>query len=359
MNDLVSTIAIRTHGDDEGEPGPLAQPTEEPESTVSPVDTQIPTPMECKGEGESVPLIPDPPECCDGLSLILPKSADTVGITGICTAKCGNAICDSETETSYNCAVDCEEEVTATPTPDKTPPSVSGVSVSDITETTVLITWLTDEPATSQVEYGPSPGYGIATSMDERLVNSHAISLTGLEASTEYHFHVVSLDAEGNESGSNDFTFNTEPQVWADDRIGIILNELKRANMYPDELRSSHASAVPSSEDHDYVAIYLIVDHITEGYVPANVNYIVHNSILVDSHGKEYACGAGTIQNVEFTDYTHLSASAFVIEGSVVILGFKLPQDAIPKMATLGYTFRESQDEGGSVSYSIDVGLEQ
>ena len=65
--------------------------------------------VECKKEGEAIPVIPNPPECCEGLILIPPKSPDIVGITGICTAKCGNGICDSETETDYNCPQDCEE----------------------------------------------------------------------------------------------------------------------------------------------------------------------------------------------------------------------------------------------------------
>lgn len=62
----------------------------------------------CKGEGEGIPLIPEPPECCPGLTLIPPKSPQIIGITGICTAKCGNGVCDTETESSYNCPADCE-----------------------------------------------------------------------------------------------------------------------------------------------------------------------------------------------------------------------------------------------------------
>jgi len=62
----------------------------------------------CVGEGETVPVIPSPPECCSGLMLIPPKDPEIVGITGICTAKCGNGVCDTETESSYNCPADCK-----------------------------------------------------------------------------------------------------------------------------------------------------------------------------------------------------------------------------------------------------------
>ena len=61
----------------------------------------------CKGEGESIPVIASPPSCCSGLMLISPKTAGTMGSHGICTAKCGNGVCDSFSETNYNCPQDC------------------------------------------------------------------------------------------------------------------------------------------------------------------------------------------------------------------------------------------------------------
>ncbi len=61
----------------------------------------------CVGEGGTIPVIPNPPECCEGLDLIPPKEPGIVGIMGICTAKCGNGICDRETESNYNCPSDC------------------------------------------------------------------------------------------------------------------------------------------------------------------------------------------------------------------------------------------------------------
>lgn len=60
----------------------------------------------CVAEGGTIPVIAEPPECCGGLTLILPKDPNIIGISGICTAKCGNGVCD-ETESSYNCEDDC------------------------------------------------------------------------------------------------------------------------------------------------------------------------------------------------------------------------------------------------------------
>ncbi len=67
----------------------------------------------CKTEGETIPVIANPPSCCAGLALIQPKQEDLLGISGICTAKCGNGTCDAETESAYNCPQDCITTIVA------------------------------------------------------------------------------------------------------------------------------------------------------------------------------------------------------------------------------------------------------
>lgn len=93
--------------------------------------------------------------------------------------------------------------------PDVTPPTVSAVSSGTPSSSTATVTWTTDEPATSQVLYGTSTAYGSATSLDSALVTSHSQQLTGLVASTTYHFAVRSADQAGNLATSPDATFDT------------------------------------------------------------------------------------------------------------------------------------------------------
>jgi putative hemolysin len=69
----------------------------------------------CVSEGESIPVIANPPVCCSGLQLIQPKNPNIVGSAGTCTAKCGNGVCDSDTENNYNCATDCSGNGIANP----------------------------------------------------------------------------------------------------------------------------------------------------------------------------------------------------------------------------------------------------
>jgi len=68
-----------------------------------------PATKECIGEGETIPVIAEPPECCAGLELILPKETQILGIMGYCTANCGNGICDA-IESENNCPGDCVAE---------------------------------------------------------------------------------------------------------------------------------------------------------------------------------------------------------------------------------------------------------
>src|SRR3954464_7457777 len=78
---------------------------------------------------------------------------------------------------------------------DTTPPQVSNVQAEVTGPDTVVVTWATDEAATSHIELGTS-----ATSLqpgptDSTLTTSHSITLSGLTTSTTYHFRVTSVDA--------------------------------------------------------------------------------------------------------------------------------------------------------------------
>jgi glucose/arabinose dehydrogenase len=61
----------------------------------------------------------------------------------------------------------------------------------------VTITWTTDVPADSQVQYGPTTAYGSSTSLDRNLVTSHSVTINGLARKTQYFFQVLSRDGAG------------------------------------------------------------------------------------------------------------------------------------------------------------------
>ena len=80
---------------------------------------------------------------------------------------------------------------------DLTPPIITNVT-SNLRVTSAAITWTTDEPATSEVQYGTTPSLGQTAWTDLRLSTSHGILLANLTPGITYHFQVRSVDAMGN-----------------------------------------------------------------------------------------------------------------------------------------------------------------
>jgi len=88
-----------------------------------------------------------------------------------------------------------------------TPAMISGIATSNITGSGAMISWTTDKPSTSQVEWGTSASYGNSSQLDSSMVTSHAVTVGGLNADTLYHFRVKSQDDAGSLVVSSDSTF--------------------------------------------------------------------------------------------------------------------------------------------------------
>ena len=80
----------------------------------------------------------------------------------------------------------------------------------------VIVSWSTDEPATSQIHYamGVAAGseYPLSTVEDTNLTTSHIIILSSLQLSKTYHVKVVSKDGSNNIGTSDDYTVLTQNQ---------------------------------------------------------------------------------------------------------------------------------------------------
>lgn len=92
---------------------------------------------------------------------------------------------------------------------DPVPPVISSVQATAITQDSATITWTTNEPADTQVEYGITTAYGSTTTLNSTLSTGHSQPLIGLAMNTLYHYRVLSKDASGNPSVSGDYTFTT------------------------------------------------------------------------------------------------------------------------------------------------------
>ena len=77
------------------------------------------------------------------------------------------------------------------------PPSITSQPiVVSKTDVSAVIAWQTDQPATSQVDYGTSTSYGSKVEETD-YVTRHSVSISGLSPGTLYHFNVSATDEDG------------------------------------------------------------------------------------------------------------------------------------------------------------------
>ena len=103
-----------------------------------------------------------------------------------------------------------EALMTAPPSLDTQPPRIYGIQATRGPLDSAIITWTTDEPADSYVEYWAYgvPQNRVGTSM---LATSHSVTLSNLRAGTTYYYRVISTDAAGNRGQSQDLTLVIQP----------------------------------------------------------------------------------------------------------------------------------------------------
>ncbi len=96
-------------------------------------------------------------------------------------------------------------------------PLAAGPVISSITSTSsntsAVITWITDELADSHIHYGLTAGYGSEVTLDATLVTSHGQQIINLSPNTLYHYAVISKDAAANSTTSGDGEFTTVGNV--------------------------------------------------------------------------------------------------------------------------------------------------
>ncbi|MBU0649051.1 fibronectin type III domain-containing protein [Patescibacteria group bacterium] len=136
-------------------------------------------------------------------SLVFSHSIPLVGLTPLTTYHFRVISRDEH----FNTAISLDH--TFTTLGDTEPPVISNIRVINITTTGAEVVWDTNEPASSQVDYGFTDSYGMETPTDFTYVTEHHVVLTDLTPGTLYHFRVRSFDISGNGAVSDDHTFTT------------------------------------------------------------------------------------------------------------------------------------------------------
>jgi hypothetical protein len=131
-----------------------------------------------------------------------------------CTTGTFQDVTDTTTNNLWNClgsnggtTASCSSA--KAPVSDTTAPTITSVATSSVSQVEATITWTTNEPSTSQIEYGFTNSYGSFTTLNSTLATTHTEKITNLNNNTTYHFRVISKDSSSNIGQSQDFSFTT------------------------------------------------------------------------------------------------------------------------------------------------------
>ena len=110
--------------------------------------------------------------------------------------------------------------VVTTSNKDTSPPDVTNISTSFITDSSVTITWKTDEPATGEADYSVDKKYASSTSQIEDLSIWHTVKIDDLQPDTLYNLRLRSKDASGKETSQEIEPIKTQDLVEIAPKIG-------------------------------------------------------------------------------------------------------------------------------------------
>jgi len=89
-------------------------------------------------------------------------------------------------------------------------PFISEVSISNITNTSVEISWLSNTETTTELDYGSTVAYGQTAKSDSvNFVFSHSLRLSNLKSGQIYHFKAKGMSKKSDIISSDDYTFRT------------------------------------------------------------------------------------------------------------------------------------------------------
>ncbi len=238
--------------------------------------------------------------------------------------------------------------------PDLTAPVISNITAASITDSSVIITWTTNESATSQVEYGPTSGYGVFTVVDSELITSHSVSISGLDSNTTYHFRVISKDAADNSSTSGDNTFTTENYLVysSTDPTLVLEGTTPEEGTMTVNITDDPANAISA----ELILTCYDPDNSGEGYIYVNENIGIELPWSSAYDGQEVVLDPISInkdwlvQGINNIRFTHLTTVGYQVRSLSIRLNFSGVSDT-----TAPATVSDLNASTGSSSGEIDL----
>lgn len=85
-------------------------------------------------------------------------------------------------------------------------PEISNLDVGPTSTSSVTITWDTNTPATTELNYGTTTSYGETSGFDATLETAHSVTLSDLDEGTQYFFEAVSGNTTATTTEEGTFT---------------------------------------------------------------------------------------------------------------------------------------------------------
>lgn len=176
-------------------------------------------------------------EARDEVNVVLTKGEHTMIIRGLAPQTDYMLVVKGRDKIGNEAVSDTQRITTAT---DTRPPQISELHVESAvippTASTaqesmaqLIVSWNTDEPSTSQVEFGEGTGstYSSKTQEDSNLTHNHLVIISGLTPSKVYHVRAISKDKAGNTGTSID-TVTITPKA-TENALNLVITSLQEA----------------------------------------------------------------------------------------------------------------------------------
>jgi hypothetical protein len=226
---------------------------------------------------------------------------------------------------------------------DITPAMLSNVTSGGTGTNSVALSWTTNEPSNTQVEYGPTTSYGRLSILNSSLVTNHNVDIVGLTPNTLYHYRGISTDASGNLAKTTDQTFktagacNASSGLW--DNQGIAANTSSFATEFTATPSGSTIDGViglSTAAASDFSNLAAIVRFNTNGQIDAR-NGSVYTAITSIPYTANTAYRFRLVVNTvthKYRAYVRSGGSAYQLIGQD--FAFRSEQSKATSLSNLG-----------------------
>ncbi len=185
---------------------------------------------------------------------------------------------------------------------------VNGPTTALIAPTQVLVSWETDIPGNSIVDYGPTTDVNL-TFIDDEERQFHNVLLTGLTANTQYYYQVTSIsliiDAGASNTLSEFMTGENEESITQNGWIWFAQNQMDSATFYFNQ-------ALSQNDEYGWAFIGLGWVQLRQGELFEALSYF-NTGLTFEPTQLDGRVGRTAI-NLSFNDY-----NAVISDGNFVL----------------------------------------